>query len=83
MSRTVNEEAYDAKRNEILDFAQALIYSKGHERMTIQDLLDGLRISRGARVARPFVGMIVHRVGASLGTPERHNHSTFQTRRTF
>ncbi len=48
MSRTVNEEAYKAKRNEILDFAMGLIYSKGYERMTIQDILDGLRISRGA-----------------------------------
>ena len=34
-----------AKRNEILDFALELIYSKGYERLTIQD---GLRISRGA-----------------------------------
>ena len=48
MPRTVNEEAYSAKRNEILDFAMELIYSKGYERMTIQDILDGLQISRGA-----------------------------------
>jgi AcrR family transcriptional regulator len=48
MPRTVNEEAYNAKRNKILDFAQALIYSKGYERMTIQDILNGLQISRGA-----------------------------------
>lgn len=48
MPRTVNEEAYSAKRNEILDFAIGLIYSKGYERMTIQDILDGLQISRGA-----------------------------------
>jgi AcrR family transcriptional regulator len=48
MPRTVKEEAYNAKRDEILDFAMRLIYSKGYERMTIQDILDGLQISRGA-----------------------------------
>ena len=48
MPRTVNEEAYNAKRNEILDVAMGLIYSKGYDRMTIQDILDGTQISRGA-----------------------------------
>ncbi len=48
MARIVKEEEYDAKRNEILDVARGLIYSKGYELMTIQDILDGLRISRGA-----------------------------------
>ncbi len=48
MPRTVNEAAYNAKRNEILDFAMGLISSKGYERMTIQDILDGTQISRGA-----------------------------------
>jgi AcrR family transcriptional regulator len=48
MARIVKEEEYDAKRNEILDVARGLIYTKGYELMTIQDILDGLRISRGA-----------------------------------
>lgn len=48
MPRTVKEEEYNAKRGEILDFALGLIYAKGYERMTIQDILDGLQISRGA-----------------------------------
>jgi len=48
MARLVKEEAYNAKRNEILDIALSLVYSKGYEQMTIQDILDGLHISRGA-----------------------------------
>lgn len=48
MARIFKEDEYNAKRNEILDFAMGLIYSKGYERMTVQDILDGLRISRGA-----------------------------------
>jgi AcrR family transcriptional regulator len=46
--RRVNEADYATKRNEILDAAQRLIYSKGYAQMTIQDLLDALRISKGA-----------------------------------
>jgi AcrR family transcriptional regulator len=48
MARIVKEEEYSAKRNEILDVALGLVYSKGYEQMTIQDILDGLQISRGA-----------------------------------
>jgi AcrR family transcriptional regulator len=48
MARILKEEEYNAKRNEILDVALSLIYSKGYVQMTIQDILDGLRISRGA-----------------------------------
>lgn len=48
MARTIKEEEYNAKRNEILDFALSLVYSKGYTLMTIQDILDGLKISRGA-----------------------------------
>ncbi len=36
------------RRAEILDLAQRLVYSKGYEQMTIQDILDGLQISKGA-----------------------------------
>jgi AcrR family transcriptional regulator len=35
------------RRNEILDAAQRLIYTKGYESMTIQDILDALLISKG------------------------------------
>src|SRR5215472_4760327 len=48
MARTVNEQEYAVKRNEILDLAQRLVYTKGYERMTIQDILDELQISKGA-----------------------------------
>jgi AcrR family transcriptional regulator len=48
MARTVNEQEYAAKRNDILDAAQRLVYAKGYERMTIQDILADLQISSGA-----------------------------------
>jgi len=48
MARTVNEGEYNAKRGEILDVALRLVYSKGYQEMSIQDILDGLGISRGA-----------------------------------
>ncbi len=48
MARKVKELDYATRRNEILDAAQALIYSKGYERMSIQDILDSLKISKGA-----------------------------------
>ncbi len=48
MARLVKEEVYAEKRNDILDSALRLVYSKGYERMTIQDILDDLSISKGA-----------------------------------
>jgi TetR/AcrR family transcriptional regulator, transcriptional repressor for nem operon len=48
MARVLKEEEYNAKRNEILDCALSLIYSKGYAQMTIQDILNKLHISRGA-----------------------------------
>jgi TetR/AcrR family transcriptional repressor of nem operon len=48
MARIVNEEEYAARRNEILDVVQQLVYTKGYEQMTIQDILDDLHISKGA-----------------------------------
>lgn len=48
MARILKEEEYNAKRNEILDYSLSLVYSKGYAQMTIQDILDGLHISRGA-----------------------------------
>lgn len=48
MPRRVNTEENSAKRNEILDAATRLVYTKGYEQTTIQDLLDALQISKGA-----------------------------------
>jgi AcrR family transcriptional regulator len=48
MARILKEEEHTAKRNEILDAALQLVYSKGYEKMTIQDILDHLKISKGA-----------------------------------
>lgn len=48
MARTVNKVEHTAKRNEILDAAQRLVYTKGYERMTIQDILGDLGMSSGA-----------------------------------
>lgn len=36
------------RRNEILDAVQRLLYTKGYEQMTIQDILDDTHLSRGA-----------------------------------
>jgi AcrR family transcriptional regulator len=46
MARIVKE--YSVRRNEILDTARQLVYTKGYEQMTIQDILDTLDISKGA-----------------------------------
>ncbi len=46
MARIVKEHA--VRRNEILDVALQLVYTKGYEQMTIQDILDDLQISKGA-----------------------------------
>jgi len=48
MARKVIESEYTARRNEILDSAQRLVYTKGFDQMTIQDILDQLQISKGA-----------------------------------
>jgi AcrR family transcriptional regulator len=48
MPRIVREEEYAIRRNQILDTALRLVYTKGFEQMTIQDILDNLQISKGA-----------------------------------
>ena len=48
MARILKQEEHTAKRNEILDAALQLVYSKGYDKMTIQDILDQLRMSKGA-----------------------------------
>jgi AcrR family transcriptional regulator len=46
MVRIVKE--YAVRRDEILNAAQRLIYTKGYEKLTIRDILDELQISNGA-----------------------------------
>ncbi len=46
MSRIVKESSQ--RRREILEAAQRLVYTKGYEQMTIQDILDEVHISKGA-----------------------------------
>jgi AcrR family transcriptional regulator len=48
MARILKEEEYATKRNEILDAAQRLIYSRGYNQMAIQEIIDQLQISKGA-----------------------------------
>src|ERR1700736_1731468 len=48
MARIVNEHAYAAKRNAILDAAQRAVETTGYEQMAIADLLGELQISSGA-----------------------------------
>jgi len=48
VARVVDEVAQRAKRRTILELASELVRTKGYEKMTIQDILDGLGISRGA-----------------------------------
>jgi TetR/AcrR family transcriptional repressor of nem operon len=48
MARIVKPEQYAAKRAEILNAAQRLMFSKGYERMSIQDILEEVQISSGA-----------------------------------
>ncbi len=48
MARIVNKEEYEIRRNEILDAAQLLVYTKGYEQMSIQDILAEVHISKGA-----------------------------------
>jgi len=48
MARIVNENERAARRSQILDVAQRLVYTKGYEQMTIQDILGDLQISKGA-----------------------------------
>jgi AcrR family transcriptional regulator len=48
MARTVNVAEHAARRDEILNAAQRLILSIGYDRLTVQDILNDLQISKGA-----------------------------------
>lgn len=48
MARRVKPEEYAARRREILDAALELMHDKGYERMTIEDVLAKVQLSKGA-----------------------------------
>ena len=48
MARTVKEEEYTVKREEIIEAAQRQVYTKGDDEMSNQDILDELQILKGA-----------------------------------
>ena len=48
MGRITNEQEYAIKRKEILEVARGLVFTRGYEQMAIQDILDELRMSKGA-----------------------------------
>ncbi len=48
MARKVKQAEYETRRTDILEAAQRLVYSKGYEGMSIQDILAELHISKGA-----------------------------------
>ncbi|MCE1252856.1 MAG: TetR/AcrR family transcriptional regulator, partial [Anaerolineae bacterium] len=48
MARTVNLKNQTLKRKEILDATQKLIFTKGYEQMSIQDVLKEINLSNGA-----------------------------------
>lgn len=47
MPRKVKEEEYFARRREILLAVYRLVFTKGYDQVTIQDILDELKISKG------------------------------------
>ena len=48
MPRAKNTATFTARRGEILDVFQRLIYTKGYENIAIQDILTELDMSKGA-----------------------------------
>jgi AcrR family transcriptional regulator len=48
VARTVNATLHTVRRDAFLDVAQRLVETKGYEAMSIQDVLGGLEVSKGA-----------------------------------
>lgn len=48
MARTLNPVAYAVRRDVFIDAAEALIQARGHERFSVQDILDQTGTSKGA-----------------------------------
>ena len=68
MARTVKPDEFAARRREVLDAALKLINDKGYERMTIDDVLVGAGMSKGAlyhyfRSKRAILEAIVETIG--------------------
>jgi AcrR family transcriptional regulator len=89
MTRIVKE--YVVRRNEILDAAQRLIYTKGYEQMTIQDILDDLHIAKGlvyyyfdskqvllTALIERMMGTIEQLVSPIIDDPDLHALEKFQ-----
>ena len=71
MARIVNEAAYTARRNAILDAVERAVETKGYEQMAIADLLAELQISSGAFYhyfdSKPaLLEALVERMGESI-----------------
>ncbi len=82
MARTVNIEEHEAKRTEILNTAMGLVFTKGYDRMTIRDILDGTGISKGAfyhyfdskeALLEAFIQQIVSATDAQLRPLAEHH----------
>jgi AcrR family transcriptional regulator len=70
VARLVKPDEHAARRAEILDAALQLMHDKGYERMTIDDLLNTMRMSKGAlyhyfRSKRAVLEGIVEAMGDS------------------
>jgi len=77
MARTVNSEEYAARRGEILDAAQRLVFTKGYEQMSIQDILSELSISSGAfhhyfESREALLAAFIERMGREAEKPLLH-----------
>ena len=48
MARPLDKEIHEKKRNDILDVVLELVYSKGYDQFSVQDVRDKLGISSGA-----------------------------------
>ena len=48
MARTLDPQAHATRRDVFLDVAQSLIMSRGYDRFSIQDIIDGAGASKGA-----------------------------------
>ena len=48
MARIVNEQEFKARRNQILDVTRKLIFTRGFQQMSIQDILEEMQMSKGA-----------------------------------
>ena len=83
MARTVKEQGFTTRRSEILDAAYRLVYIKGFDQMTVQDILSDLKISKGAfyhyfdskgEVLEALVERIVDEIEPSLITIAQNPH---------